>query len=80
VVLTGATAHKIKAALDESPDYDSEKLCVVMAESFEDAVSKAAALGRNGGCVVLSPASASFDRFKNFMERGRYFKELVNKL
>ena len=80
VVLTGATAEKIKAALDACPDYDPEKLSVIMADSFENAVSTAASLGRAGGCVVLSPASASFDRFKNFMERGRYFKELVLKL
>ena len=80
VVLTGQTAQKIKAALDNCPDYDADKLTVIMEDTFEDAVATAASLGRAGGCVVLSPASASFDRFKNFMERGRYFKELVNKL
>ena len=80
VVLTGDTAEKIKNAIDACPDYSPEKLLVVMADSFEDAVTRASALGRSGGCVVLSPASASFDRFKNFMERGRYFKELVLKL
>ena len=30
--------------------------------------------------VILSPASTSFDRFANFMERGRVFKDLVNAL
>lgn len=79
VVLTGATAPKIKQALEEH-GYDPERLTVLGSESFEDAVAKASALGRAGGCVLLSPASASFDRFKNFAERGRYFKELVKKL
>ena len=80
VVLTGATAPKIKAALLDCSEYDPEKLCLVEADSFEDAVARSAALGRAGGCVLLSPASASFDRFKNFAERGKYFKELVKKL
>ena len=80
VVLTGATAPKIKAALTAYSGFDPEKLALIEAKSFEDAVSRAAALGKKGGCVLLSPASASFDRFKNFAERGRYFKELVEKL
>lgn len=80
VVLTGATAPKIKKALLECEDYDPERLTLVESGSFEDAVAKASSLARTGGCVLLSPASASFDRFKNFAERGRYFKELVSKL
>ena len=80
VVLTGATAKKIKKALDDNPDFASSGLSVVMEESFENAVSSASALGREGGCVLLSPASASFDRFKNFAERGKYFCELVARL
>ena len=80
VVLTGATAPKIKQALLEAPAYSSSSITMVDAETFEDAVELASQLGREGGCVLLSPASASFDRFNNFMERGCYFKELVNKL
>ena len=79
-ILTGDTAKKIKAALDADPDLVSSGLTVVEEESFEGAVSSASRLGRAGGCVLLSPASASFDRFKNFAERGRYFAELVSKL
>ena len=45
---------------------------------------QAAALARSrtsaGDVVILSPASTSFDRFANFMERGRVFKEIVNGL
>ena len=80
VVLTGATAPKIKKALLECKSYAPQRLTLVESDSFEDAVSKASSLSREGGCVLLSPASASFDRFKNFAERGRYFKELVSKL
>ena len=80
VVLTGATAAKIRRALDENPSFASSELTVVSEETFEDAVMSASKLGREGGCVLLSPASASFDRFNNFAERGRYFCELVSKL
>lgn len=80
VVLTGATADKIYKALADNTEFSAGKLMVKRAESFEDAVLFASRLSREGGCVLLSPASASFDRFKNFMERGSYFKELVNRL
>jgi UDP-N-acetylmuramoylalanine--D-glutamate ligase len=79
-VLTGATAPKIMKALEDFEGYDPERLTVVLEESFEGAVKRASLLAREGGCVLLSPASASFDRFKNFAERGRYFKKLVSEL
>ena len=40
----------------------------------------AAASAEEGDIVLLSPACAAFDRFKNFMERGKYFKEIVMEL
>ena len=42
------------------------------------AVALARETARPGDVVLLSPASTSFDRFANFMERGRVFKDLVN--
>ena len=80
VVLTGATAQKIENALLENSKLADSSLTIVKEDTFEGAVSAASSLGKSGGCVLLSPASASFDRFKNFAERGRYFKELVSKL
>ena len=80
VVLTGATGRKIKKALYENADFASSGLTVVSEPEFENAVTAASALGKKGGCVLLSPASASFDRFNNFAERGLYFCKLVSKL
>ncbi len=77
LVLTGATGEKIKDAVLQA---EGEKPQIVQIEAFSDAVKTAAAAAKPGDTVLLSPASASFDRFKNFMERGNYFKELVQKL
>ena len=44
------------------------------------AVAAAQAEAASGDVVVLSPACAAFDKFKNFMERGKVFKDLVNAL
>ena len=79
-VLTGNTADKIENALYKCPDYSPEKVRIIRADSFENAVLLAKENAKSGGCVLLSPASASFDRFKNFAERGNYFKRLVMEL
>lgn len=80
LVLTGATADKIERAVRECADFSPERVKIVRAASFEDAVTLARENANVGSCVLLSPASASFDRFKNFAERGRYFKKLVNEM
>ena len=80
VVLTGDTAAAIKKALTENEKYASSGLKIIDAESFEAAVRLAGENARPGDTVILSPASASFDRFKNFEERGKYFKKLVNEM
>ena len=55
--------------------YDSE-IC----SDGLSAVERACGLAQPGDVVIMSPASASFDRFKNFEERGNVFKNLVNAL
>ena len=74
-VITGATAQKISAAIDAAGDFD-----YILEEDFDRAVRKAYEIAEEGDIVLFSPACASFDRFKNFEERGKYFKKLVTEL
>ena len=78
--LTGATAQKIYDAVVSCPDYAEGKPEIIMIEDFTETVHAAAASAEEGDVVLLSPACAAFDKFKNFMVRGRYFKKLVQEL
>ena len=76
VILTGATAGKILEALLKKNDRPE----IITEPDFETAVKKAAEVAKPGGVVILSPACASFDSFRNFEERGNRFREIVNSL
>ena len=75
--LTGDTAEKIRTAVEASPDYLPAALPVHVIDGFEEAVLAAHRAARPGDVVILSPACASFDKFKNFMERGAAFKKII---
>ena len=76
--LCGATAGKIRAAVEQCAE--KEKPEMTDCGDFETAVRTAAAAAREGDIVLMSPASASFDQFKNFMVRGECFKRIVKEL
>ena len=78
--LTGATAQKIYDAVVNCPEYAEGKPEIVMIEDFTETVHAAAASATEGDVVLLSPACAAFDKFKNFMVRGKFFKKLVQEL
>ena len=78
--VNGATAKQIREAVEKSPAYAPGCPQIVDCADFADAVQKAAAAAENGDVVLMSPASAAFDQFKNFMERGNYFKKLIKEL
>jgi len=79
VFLCGATAPQIRAAVENCGEFHGQ---VTMTDcgNFENAVRAAAAAAREGDIVLMSPASASFDEFKNFMVRGECFQKLVKEL
>ena len=54
--------------------------CLVVGAGLAGAVAAAHGAAQPGDIVVLSPACAAFDQFKNFMERGEAFKQMVNEL
>ena len=80
VVLTGATAEKIRAALLACPAYDPKALPITLEPDFDRAVMAAHEMAREGDAVLLSPACASFDAFPNFAVRGNHFKDLIRAL
>lgn len=78
--LTGATAHLIRDAVTNAAEYDHERLAVYVIDEFEETVKAAANAATAGDVVLLSPASTSFDRFKNFAERGNAFRHIIENL
>ena len=78
LVLCGATAAKIRAAVEQAPDYRPGHPEIVEVSPFRTAVETARDMAEEGDVVTLSPACAAFDQFKNFAERGRTFKAIVN--
>ena len=78
LVLCGATAGKIRAAVEQAPGYRPGHPEIVEVTPFKKAVEFARDRARSGDVVTLSPACAAFDQFKNFAERGKTFKSIVN--
>jgi UDP-N-acetylmuramoylalanine--D-glutamate ligase len=72
VYTIGAAAAKIESQLKGTE--------VVHAETLENAIRKAHAVAQSGDVVLLAPACASFDQFKNYEQRGQVFKEIVRGL
>ena len=78
LVLCGATAGKIRTAVEQAPGYRPGHPEILEVTPFQRAVEAARDRAQPGDVVTLSPACAAFDQFKNFAERGKFFKSIVN--
>ena len=78
--LGGATGPLIRSAVENAPEYQPGCPEITDCGNFEAAVRAAAAAAEPGDVVLMSPASAAFDQFKNFMVRGEFYKKLVMEL
>lgn len=80
LILMGQTAEKIFLAVKEEAEKQGKQIDIYMCETLEETAKLAKRNAKQGDIVLFSPASASFDLFKNFDERGKKFKEIVNNL
>jgi UDP-N-acetylmuramoylalanine--D-glutamate ligase len=77
VILIGSTAEKIEKSFGRNLSFSIYHLAFA---SMTEIVKKAFEVSQKGGVVILSPASASFDMFKNYKDRGNQFKSAVHQL
>lgn len=79
-ILMGATADKIETAIKASENYAENNPAIIRVANMDEAVAAARENAVAGDIVSMSPASASFDLYKDFDARGKHFKALVNAL
>lgn len=79
-IIMGATGPKIEKAILGASEYSDGNPTIIKVENMEQAVKAAYENAVSGDIVSMSPASASFDLYKSFDERGKHFKSLVNML
>ena len=80
LILLGQTSGKIFEVVKKELEVENKKLDIHLCNNLKDSVNLAKKLAKPGEVVLFSPASASFDQFKDFADRGRQFKSLVNNL
>lgn len=80
LILIGQTASKIYEAVKKELEIQNKKLDIHMCETFEQSLELAKRVAKPGQIVLFSPASTSFDMFKDMYDRGDKFKEAVNKM
>ena len=80
LILFGATADKIEQATRNAAAYSEGNPVIIRVQNMEEAVDTARKNATAGDIVAMSPASASFDMYKNFAEKGLHFKRIVNDL
>ena len=80
LILLGQTSEKIEKAVLKEQKRSQKDLTIYKCKSLNQAVQTANEIAIKGDIVLFSPASASFDMFKNFAERGEVFKQYVKEI
>ena len=80
LILMGNTAPKIFDVVKEELEAEQKELPIYMCDEFRQTIAIAHKFAKPGQIVLFSPASASFDMFKDFADRGRKFKTIVNSI
>ena len=80
LILLGQTSGKIFDAVKEELEIQGKQLPIYMCNTLEETIDTAKKQAKTGDIVLFSPASASFDMFKNFADRGNQFKKIVNEI
>ena len=78
--MIGQTAGKIFDKVKEESERQGKNIAISMCDTLQEAIDVAKKSAKRGDVVLFSPASASFDMFKDFADRGRKFKKMVNDL
>ena len=79
LILIGQTATKIYDAVKKELEIQNKKIDIHMCETFKQSLDLAKRVAKPGQVVLFSPASTSFDMFKDMYDRGDKFKEEVMK-
>lgn len=79
LILIGQTANKIYEAVKKELELQNKNLDIHMCESFKQSIDLAKRVAKTGQIVLFSPASTSFDMFRDMYDRGDKFKEEVMK-
>ena len=79
LILIGQTANKIYTAVKNELENQNKTLDIHMCETFRESLELAKRIAKPGQIVLFSPASTSFDMFKDMYDRGDQFREEVNK-
>ena len=80
LLLIGQTAGKIFDVVKQEAENQNKNIDIYMCESLEQTINLANKFAKPDSIVLFSPASASFDMFKDFADRGNQFKKLVKGL
>ena len=80
LILIGQTSCKIFDAVKSELEKENKELDIHMCENLEETINLARKVAKAGQVVLFSPASASFDLYANYSQRGEAFVQAVQKL